>query len=87
MANPAYNYQTLVPIPSNSNAFDVRIDQHAHDKQQIFGRFSLKNVFVTESNSAGVIAPANNFLPNDQAHDQNRSLVRLLQLCAEPRTC
>jgi hypothetical protein len=72
---PAYNYQTLVPIPSNSNAFDVRIDQTLTDKQQIFGRFSFKNVFVTESTSAGTIAPANNFLPNDQANDQNRSLV------------
>jgi hypothetical protein len=73
--NPAYNYQTLVPIPSNSNAFDVRIDQSLTDKQQIFGRYSWKNLFVTESNSAGTVAPANNFLPNDEAHDQNRSLV------------
>ena len=75
VANPAYNYQTLRPIPSNSNAWDLRVDQQLTPKQQIYGRYSWKNVFVTESNSAGVIAPANNFLPNDQAHEQNRSLV------------
>jgi len=73
--NPAYDYQTLVPIPSNSNAWDLRLDQTLTSKQQIYGRYSWKNVFVTESNSAGVIAPANNFLPNDEAHEQNRSLV------------
>jgi hypothetical protein len=75
VVNPAYNYQTLVPIPSNSNAWDLRVDQQLTPKQQIYARYSWKNLFVTESNSAGVIAPANNFLPNDQAHEQNRSLV------------
>ena len=73
--NPAYNYQTLVPIPSNSNAWDLRIDQTLTSKQQIYARFSWKNALYTESNSAGAVAPANNFLPNDQAHEQNRSLV------------
>jgi hypothetical protein len=71
----AYNYQTLVPIPSNSNTWDVRLDQTLTSKQQIYARYSWKDVFVTESNSAGTINPANNFLPNDQAHEQNRSLV------------
>jgi len=75
VVNPAYNYQTLVPIPSNSNAWDLRVDQQLTPKQQIYARYSWKNLFVTESNSAGVIAPANNFLPNDEAHEQNRSLV------------
>jgi Carboxypeptidase regulatory-like domain len=73
--NPAYNYQTLVPIPSNSNAWDLRVDQTLTSKQQIYARYSWKNAFYTESNSAGVVAPANNFLPNDEAHEQNRSLV------------
>jgi hypothetical protein len=26
VVNPSYNYQTLAPIPSNSNGFDIRID-------------------------------------------------------------
>ncbi len=73
--NPAFNYQTLVPIPSNSNAWDVRLDQTITSKQQVYVRYSWKNALYTESNSAGTIAPANNFLPNDLAHDQNRSLV------------
>ncbi len=74
-ANPAYNYQTLVPIPSNSNAWDLRIDQQLTSKQQIYARFSWKNVFLNEYNNDTAISPANNFLPNDQANEQNRSLV------------
>jgi hypothetical protein len=73
--NPAFNYQTLVPIPSNSNGWDLRLDQTLTSKQQVYARFSWKNALYTESNSVGVVAPANNFLPNDTAHEQNRSLV------------
>jgi hypothetical protein len=73
--NPSYNYQTLVPTPSNSNAVDLRLDQSITSKQQLYARFSLKNAFYTESNNAGVIAPANNFLPSDGANERNRSLV------------
>jgi hypothetical protein len=73
--NPAYNYQTLAPIPSNSNGWDLRIDHSLTTKQQIYARFNWKNVFLTEANNAGVISPANNFLPSDQAHEQNRSFL------------
>ena len=73
--NPSYNYQTLVPTPSNSNGVDIRLDQTITSKQQIYVRFSLKNAFYTEYNNAGVVAPANNFLPNDGANERNRSLV------------
>jgi hypothetical protein len=73
--NPAYNYQTLAPIPSNSNGWDLRIDQQFTPKQQIYGRFSWKDVYLNEFNDDTVISPANNFLPNDQAREQNRSLV------------
>ncbi len=75
VVNPAYNYQTLVPIPSNSNGFDVRIDQVLTAKQQLFARFSWKRVFLNEENDDTVISSANNFLPNDQAHEQNLSLT------------
>jgi hypothetical protein len=75
VANPSYNYQTLVPIPSNSNAFDLRLDQNINSKQQLYVRYSFKNSFYTEFNNAGVIQPANAFLPSDGAHDQSRSLV------------
>ena len=73
--NPSYNYQTLVPIPSNSNGFDVRLDHNINAKQQIYARFSFKNAFYTEYNNAGIVTPANNFLPNDGANERNRSLV------------
>jgi hypothetical protein len=73
--NPSYNYQTLVPDPSHSNAVDIRLDHTINSKQQLYIRYSLKDAFYTEYNNAGVVAPANNFLPNDGAHEQNKSLV------------
>ena len=75
VANPSYNYQTLVPIPSNSNGWDLRVDQTLTPKQQLYARFSWKNVFLNEYNNDTVISPANIFLPNDQAREKNRSLV------------
>jgi hypothetical protein len=75
VANPSYNYQTLVPNPSNSNGVDLRIDHNFNAKQQLYVRYSFKNAFYTEYNDAGLIAPANNFLPNDGANEKNRSLV------------
>jgi hypothetical protein len=73
--NPSYNYQTLVPIPSNSNGFDIRLDHNINAKQQIYARFSAKNAYYTEFNNAGIVSPANNFLPSDGANERNRSLV------------
>ena len=73
--NPSYNYQTLVPNPSNSNGFDLRLDHNITAKQQLYVRYSFKNAFYTEYNNAGTVLPANNFLPNDGANEKNRSLV------------
>ncbi len=75
VVNPSYNYQTLVPNPSNSDGFDVRLDHIINSKQQIYVRYSFKNAFYSESNNAGVIGSANDFLPNIGANEQNRSLV------------
>jgi len=83
--NPSYNYQTLVPIPSNSNGFDLRLDHNINSKQQLFVRYSFKNAFYTEYNNAGVVSPANNFLPNDGANEQNRSLVVSYNYSITPR--
>ena len=44
--NPSYNYQTLVPIPSNSDGFDIRVDHNFSSKQQLYVRYSFKNVFL-----------------------------------------
>jgi hypothetical protein len=73
--NPSYNYEVLVPDPSNSKAFDVRADHNFNEKQQVYARYSFKNAFYSESNNAGAVAPANDFLPNVGASDQNRSFV------------
>jgi len=83
--NPSYNYQTLVPTPSTTNAFDVRLDRNISAKQQLYARFSFKNADYTLSNNAGVISPANNFLPPDKARDQNRSLVVSYNYAVSPR--
>jgi hypothetical protein len=64
--NPSYNYQTLAPIPSNSNAWDLRIDQTVTPQQSLYGRFSWKNNTVQQ---------ADPFLPNVNMQNQNRSLV------------
>jgi hypothetical protein len=74
-----------VPTPSNSNAFDLRLDQNITSKQQLYVRFSLKNAFYTEYNNAGVISPANDFLPSDGANERNRSLVVSYNYAITPR--
>jgi hypothetical protein len=65
----------LVPNPSNSNGFDLRIDHNFNSKQQLYVRYTFKNAYYTEYNDAGVVAPASNFLPNNGANEKNRSLV------------
>jgi Carboxypeptidase regulatory-like domain/TonB dependent receptor len=66
VTNPSYNYQTLAPIPSNSNAWDLRVDHSLTTSQQVYGRFSSKD------NSAQQAIP---FLPNVTTQDRNRSLL------------
>jgi len=83
--NPSYNYQTLVPTPSNSDAVDIRLDHNITSKQQLYVRYSFKNAFYTEFNNAGVIAPAGVFLPSDGANEQNRSLVVSYNYSIAPR--
>jgi hypothetical protein len=72
VSNPSYNYQTLVPIPSSTNGWDMRADQTITTKQQIYARFSWKNTLYNEG---AMGAPAGQFLPNVVAHDQNRSFL------------
>jgi hypothetical protein len=72
VSGPAYNYQTLVPTPSSSNGWDLRVDQNITTKQSIYARYSWKNLLTSEG-ASGLLA--NQFLPNVLAHDQNRSLL------------
>ncbi len=70
--NAAYNYETLVPIPSNADGWDLRVDHNLTSKQQIYARYSWKNLLQNEGGSGLV---ANQFLPNVVANEQNRSLL------------
>ena len=60
------NYQALVPMPSNTNGFDGRIDQVISSKQQMFVRYNWKNML------ANVVNP---LLPNDVDTEHDRSFL------------
>jgi Carboxypeptidase regulatory-like domain len=60
------NYQTLVPIPSNTDGFDARVDQVITSKQQVYARFNRKNLTVN------VVNP---LLPNDVDTEHDRSFL------------
>ena len=65
-ATLGYNYQALVPIPGNSNGFDVRIDQNINSKQQVYARLSWKNLLTSSFNQ---------LLPNDADVEHDRSFL------------
>jgi hypothetical protein len=60
------NYQALVPIPSNTDGFDARVDQVINSKQQVYARFNRKNLLVDV---------ANPLLPNDIDSEHDRSFL------------
>jgi hypothetical protein len=72
VANAPYNYQTLQPTPSNTNGWDLRLDHNFTSKQQVYARFSWKNLLsdVGQTNTL-----ANPLLPNDVDTEHDRSLV------------
>jgi hypothetical protein len=65
-ATLGYNYQALVPIPGNSNGFDIRLDQNINNKQQIYARLSWKNLLTNVFNQ---------LLPNDADIEHDRSFL------------
>lgn len=65
-ATLGYNYQTLVPIPGNSNGFDGRIDYNINQKQQIYARYSWKNLLTSVWNQ---------MLPDDEDVEHDRSFL------------
>jgi Carboxypeptidase regulatory-like domain len=67
----SYNYETLQPTPSNTNGFDARLDHYITTNQQIYARFSWKNL----SWDSGEYGPTNPLLPNDINVEHDRSLV------------
>jgi Carboxypeptidase regulatory-like domain len=72
VASPSFNYQTLVPIPSSTDGWDLRLDHTINSKQQVYARYSWKNVLANQGGS-GLLA--NQFLPNVVARDHNRSFL------------
>ncbi len=46
----SFNYETLQPIPSNTNGFDVRLDHNINSQQQIYARLSWKNLLTDTAN-------------------------------------
>jgi hypothetical protein len=65
-SNGGVNFQTLVPIPSNTDGFDARIDQVIDSNQQVYARFNRKNLTVN------VVNP---LLPNDVDTEHDRSFL------------
>ncbi len=60
------NYRVQAPTPANINGYDVRVDHNINDKQQLYGRWSWKNVDTTA---------VNGLLPSEQDHETNRNLI------------
>ena len=71
-----YNYQTLVPIPGNSNGFDLRVDHNINSKQQIYARFSWKNNLTNVWNQ---------LLPDDSDLEHDRSFLVSHNFVITPR--
>ena len=67
----SYNYEVLQPIPSNTNGFDARLDHYITTNQQIYARFSWKNLL----SDAGQAGPVNPLLPNDLDTEHDRSFI------------
>ena len=60
------DYRVQAPTPANINGYDVRVDRTISDKQQIYGRWSWKNVDSTFTN---------NLLPTEVHKESNRNLI------------
>jgi hypothetical protein len=67
----SYNYEILQPIPSNTNGFDARLDHYITTNQQIYARFSWKNL-LTDTGQSG---PVNPLLPDDIDTEHDRSFI------------
>jgi hypothetical protein len=66
-----YNYEILQPTPSNTNGFDARLDHYITSNQQVYARFSWKNLL----SDAGQAGPVNPLLPNDVDTEHDRSFI------------
>src|ERR1700733_577979 len=72
----SYNYETLQPTPAQTNGFDVRVAHYITSNQQVYARFSWKNL-----NSD----TANPLLPDDINVEHDRSFVVSYNYTISPR--
>ena len=77
----SFNYETLQPTPASTNGFDIRLDHIITSTQQIYARFSRKNL-LTETGQNG---PANPLLPNDLNAEHDRSFLVSYNYAITPR--
>jgi hypothetical protein len=63
------NYRRQQTTPADIDGYDVRIDHILNSKQQVYARWSWKNVGTT------VAGTQNAFLPSDQDKETNRNLI------------
>jgi len=72
----SFNYETLQPTPSTTNGLDLRLDHNIASNQQVYARFSWKNL---------VSDTVNLLLPNDRNVEHDRSLLISHNLTIGPR--
>ncbi len=77
----SYNYEVLQSTPSNTNGFDARLDHYITSNQQIYARFSWKNLL----SQAGQAGPVNPLLPNDLDTEHDRSFIVSYNYTISPR--
>lgn len=77
-----YNYEVLQPTPSSTDGFDLRLDQAISIKQQVYARFSWKNILA----QAGQSGPVNPLLPNDIDTEHDRGLIVSYNYVINPKT-
>ncbi|HMF74816.1 MAG TPA: carboxypeptidase-like regulatory domain-containing protein, partial [Bryobacteraceae bacterium] len=60
------NYRVQAATPANIDGYDIRVDHNLTDKQQLYGRWSWKNVDTSQ---------ANGLLPTEGHVETNRNLI------------
>ena len=60
------NYRLQTPTPARIDGYDVRVDHNINARQQLYGRWSWKNVDSTA---------VNGLLPSERDHETNRNLI------------
>ena len=76
-----FNYETLQSTPAHTNGWDLRLDHNVTTSQQIYARFSWKNLV----SNVGQSGPVNPLLPNDVETEHDRSLIVSYNYAISPK--